>query len=106
MRATIRHREHIICFIAHKLFFLERNGQIERYNRMMAVFEQVDLDRLLRCLSVSCAAGGDCRLDDLFLEQGEAAFTIRRGGYRYLHIFREGRLSLTGIEAVDAGRWN
>ena len=91
-------RDHIIFFIAQKLFHLERGGHIERYNRMISLFEQINLDGLLQYLSRYYEADVDRELDDIYMEEGELAFVTRRRPYRFKHVFRDGKMRLIGIE--------
>ena len=91
-------RDHIIFFIAQKLFHLERLGHTERYNRMISLFEQVNLDGLLHYLSSYYEVDVHRELDDIYMDEGELAFVTRRGRYRFKHIYRDGKLRLTGIE--------
>jgi len=44
-------RDHIIFFMAQKMYFLEQNGNREVFNRLVAHFEQIDLDELLDYLT-------------------------------------------------------
>ncbi len=97
-------REHIIFFIAQKMFNLERSGRIESYRRLIDVFEQIDLDRLIKYLTRYYQVDIDRELDDFFLEQGELVFITRRGEYRYKHVYRGERLFLIGIESLAEER--
>ena len=94
-------RDHIIFFIAQKLFHLERIGDVELYNRMIALFEQINLDNLLKYLSRYYDLDVERELDDLYLESGELIFITRRGFYRFRHIYRDDHLWLTGIQITE-----
>ncbi len=94
-------REHIIFFIAQKMFNLERSGHVESYRRLIDVFEQIDLDRLIKYLTRYYEVDIEREMDDFFLEQGELVFITRGNGHRYKHIYRAERLSLIGIECLD-----
>jgi len=96
-------RDHIIFFIAQKLFHLERVGHVERYNRMISLFEQINLDGLLQYLSRYYEADVERELDDIYMEEGELAFITRRAGYRFKHIYRDGKLRLIGIATAEEG---
>lgn len=94
-------REHIIFFIAQKMFNLERSGRLETYRRLIDVFEQIDLDRMIKYLTRYYEVDVDRELDDFFLEQGELVFVTRRGSFRYKHVYRNERLMLIGIECLE-----
>ncbi len=99
-------REHIIFFMAQKMYFLERAGQREVFNRLVEHFEQIDLDHLLEYLTRYYSVDVERELDDFFLNEGELIFISRINAYRYKHVFRDGRLRLVGIstpaDAEDA----
>ena len=90
-------REHIIFFMAQKMYFLEKAGQREVFNRRVEHFEQIDLDHLLEYLTRYYAVDIDRELDDFYLNEGELVFISRVKLFRYKHVFRDGRLRLVGI---------
>ena len=97
-------RDHIIFFIAQKMFYLERIGRTEIYHRLIDHFEQIDLDTLLRYLSNYYDIDVNRELDDFYLEEGELVFVTRRGKFRFKHVYRDRRLRLTGIQILEYSR--
>ena len=93
-------RDHIIFFIAQKMFYLERIGKTEVYNRLIDHFEQINLEGLLAYLTRYYTVDISRELDDFFLEEGELVFISRRGDFRYKHVYRENRFWLVGIEEL------
>ena len=93
-------RDHIIFFIAQKMFYLERIGKTEIYNRLIDHFEQINLEALLAYLTRYYAIDISRELDDFFLEEGELVFISRRGDFRYKHVYRSNHLWLVGIEEL------
>jgi hypothetical protein len=91
-------RDHIIFFMAQKMYFLERAGNQEVFNRLVEHFEQIDLDELLAYLTRYYAMDVERELDDFYLSEGELVFISRKKGFRFKHVFREGHLRLVGIE--------
>ena len=91
-------RDHIIYFLAQKMFYLERIGKTESYNRLVEHFEQINLDRLLEYLTAYYAIDVNREMDDFYLAEGELVFITRRGRYRFKHVYRSGNLRLVGIE--------
>ena len=91
-------RDHIIFFMAQKMFYLEKSGQVEQYNRLVQHFEQINLDSLLRYLTGYYSIDVERELDDFFLKEGELVFVTRKDGYRFKHIYRNNHLRLVGIE--------
>ncbi len=94
-------RDHIIFFMAQKMYFLEKAGQKEIFNRLVAHFEQIDLDHLLEYLTRYYSLDVERELDDFFLSEGELVFISRKKSYRYKHVFRDGHLRLVGIELAN-----
>ena len=94
-------RDHIIYFLAQKMFYLERVGRTEAYNRLVQHFEQIDLEGLLRYLTGYYGVDIDRELDDFYLSEGELVFISRRGSYRFKHVYRDGILRLVGVEIAD-----
>ena len=94
-------RDHIIFFMAQKMFNLEKSGQIERYNRMVDHFEQINLDLLLQYLTHYYNIDIQREMDDFYLKEGELFFVTRRKNFRFKHVFRNGFLRLVGIEIGD-----
>ncbi len=94
-------RDHIIFFMAQKMYFLEKAGQKEAFNRLVAHFEQIDLDHLLEYLTRYYSLDVERELDDFFLSEGELVFISRKKSYRYKHVFRDGHLRLVGIELAN-----
>jgi hypothetical protein len=90
-------RDHIIFFMAQKMYFLEKAGQREVFNRLVEHFEQIDHDYLLEYLTRYYAIDVERELDDFFLNEGELVFISRVKSYRYKHVYRDGRLRLVGI---------
>jgi hypothetical protein len=91
-------RDHIIFFMAQKMFSLERMGNNEVFNRLVEHFSQVDLDGLLAYLTRYYAVDVERELDDFYLAEGELVFVSRRKGCLFKHIFRDGHLRLVGID--------
>ena len=94
-------RDHIIFFFAQKMYYLERIGKTEAYNRLIDLFEQINLDGLLAYLTRYYSVDIARELDDFFLEEGELVFVSRRGDCRYKHVYRDGHLWLVGIELLE-----
>ena len=65
-------RDHIVFFFAQKMYYLERIGKTEAYNRLIDLFEQINLDGLLNYLTRYYSIDIARELDDFFLEEGEA----------------------------------
>jgi hypothetical protein len=91
-------RDHIIFFMAQKMYFLERTGNQEVFNRLVEHFEQINLDRLLEYLTRYYAVDVERELDDFYLAEGELVFISRRNHMRFKHVYRDNRLRLVGIE--------
>ncbi len=91
-------RDHIIFFMAQKMYFLEQTGNKEVFNRLVAHFEQIDLDELLDYLTRYYALDVDRELDDFYLSEGELVFISRKRGFRFKHVYRDGHLRLVGVE--------
>ena len=91
-------RDHIIFFMAQKMYFLEQAGNQEVFNRLVAHFEQIDLDELLEYLTRYYALDVDRELDDFYLCEGELVFISRKRGFRFKHVFRDHHLRLVGVE--------
>jgi len=94
-------RDHIIFFFAQKMYYLERIGKTEAYNRLLDLFEQINLEQLLGYLTQYYSVDIAREMDDFFLEEGELVFVSRRGNARYKHVYRDNRLWLVGIELLD-----
>jgi hypothetical protein len=94
-------RDHIVFFFAQKMYYLERIGQTEAYNRLIDLFEQINLDNLLNYLTRYYSVDIGRELDDFFLEEGQLGFISRRGSHRYKHVYRDGKLWLVGIELLE-----
>lgn len=95
---TMEHtRDHIIFFMAQKMYSLEKTGNREVFNRLVEHFEQVDLDGLLAYLTRYYAVDVERELDDFFLSEGELVFVSRRRGRLFKHVYRDGHLRLVGI---------
>jgi hypothetical protein len=94
-------RDHIIFFFAQKMYYLERVGKTEIYNRLIDLFEQINLDGLLNYLTRYYSVDIARELDDFYMEEGELVFVSRRGNSRFKHIWRDNRLWLVGIEALE-----
>ena len=94
-------RDHIIFFFAQKMYYLERVGKTEIYNRLIDLFEQINLDGLLNYLTRYYSVDIARELDDFYMEEGELVFVSRRGDSRFKHIWRDNRLWLVGIEALE-----
>ena len=80
------------------MYYLERVGKKESYNRLIDHFEQINLDKLLSYLTRYYSVDITRELDDFYLEEGELVFVSRRGKYRFKHVYRSNRLCLVGIE--------
>jgi hypothetical protein len=91
-------RDHIIFFMAQKMYALERSGSREAFNRLVEHFEQINLDGLLEFLTRYYAMDVGREMDDFGLAEGELVFVSRARGYRFKHIYRDGHLRLVGIE--------
>ena len=94
-------RDHIVFVFAQKMYYLERIGQTEAYNRLIDLFEQINLDSLLNYLTRYYSVDIGRELDDFFLEEGQLVFISRRGDHRYKHVYRDGKLWLVGIELLE-----
>jgi len=94
-------RDNIIYFLAQKMFYLERVGKTESYNRLVQHFEQINLDVLLKYLTAYYAVDIERELDDFFLSEGELVFVTRRGRYRFKHVYRDDSLRLIGVEISE-----
>ena len=94
-------RDHIIFFFAQKMYYLERVGKTEIYNRLIDLFEQINLDGLLNYLTRYYSVDISRELDDFFMEEGELVFVSRRGDSRFKHVWRDNHLWLVGIEALE-----
>jgi hypothetical protein len=90
-------RDHIIFFMAQKMYFLERGGNQEVFNRLVEHFEQINLDGLLEYLTRYYAADVRREMDDFYLCEGELVFISRSGNARFKHVYRDGHLRLVGI---------
>lgn len=97
-------RDHIIFFMAQKMYYLEKAGLREVFNRLVEHFEQINLDRLLEYLTRYYALDVERELDDFFLSEGELVFISRKRSYRYKHVYRDGHLRLVGIEIPGCER--
>ena len=91
-------RDHIIFFMAQKMYALERTGSREAFNRLVEHFEQINLDGLLEYLTRYYAVDVDREMDDFGLAEGELVFVSRAYGYRFKHVYRDGHLRLVGME--------
>jgi hypothetical protein len=91
-------RDHIIFFMAQKMFSLERMGNTEVFNRLVEHFSQVDLDGLLAYLTRYYAVDVERELDDFYLAEGELVFVSRRRGWLFKHIFPDRHLRLGGTD--------
>ncbi len=91
-------RDHIIFFMAQKMYFLERGGNREIFNRLVEHFEQINLDGLLEYLTRYYAVDVEREMDDFYLAEGELVFISRRKDFRFKHVYRDDRLRLVGIE--------
>lgn len=91
-------RDHIIFFMAQKMYHLEKQGSREVFNRLVEHFEQINLDALLEFLTRYYAVDVEREMDDFYLAEGELVFVSRRGRKRFKHVYRDGRLRLVGIE--------
>ena len=93
-------RDHIIFFMAQKMYHLEKQGSREVFNRLVEHFEQINLDALLEFLTRYYAVDVEREMDDFYLAEGELVFVSRRGSKRFKHVYRDGRLRLVGIEGA------
>ncbi len=91
-------RDHIIFFMAQKMYSLEKGGNLEVFNRLVEHFEQINLDSLLEFLTLYYGVDVEREMDDFYLSEGELFFISRRKGTRFKHVYRDGRLRLVGIE--------
>ncbi len=94
-------REHIIFFIAQKMFHLERVGQYEDYSHLLNYFEHIDLDKLLEYLSDYYNVDIGRELDDFYLEKNELIFITRLHNYRYMYAFKNRAMQLVAIEILE-----
>ena len=94
-------REHIIFFIAQKMFHLERVGQYEDYQHLLDYFEHIDLDKLLEYLSAYYNVDIGRELDDFYLEENELIFITRLQNYRYMYAFKNQSMQLVAIEILE-----
>lgn len=94
-------RDHIIFFFAQKMYYLERVGKTEAYNRLIDLFEQINLDGLLNYLTRYYSVDIARELDDFYIEEGELVFVSRREDCRFKHVWRDDRFWLIGIEALE-----
>jgi hypothetical protein len=94
-------RDHIIFFFAQKMYYLERVGKTETYNRLIDLFEQINLDGLLNYLTRYYSVDIARELDDFYIEEGELVFVSRRGDSRFKHVWRDNRFLLQGIEILE-----
>ena len=94
-------RDHIIFFMAQKMFYLEKSGKIEQYNRLVQHFEQINLENLLKYLTSYYTIDVERELDDFYLKEGELIFITRKKGYRFKHVYRDNHLQLVGIEVGE-----
>lgn len=92
-------RDHIIFFMAQKMYFLERGGNKEVFNRLVEHFEQINLDGLLEYLTLYYGVDVERELDDFYLCEGELVFICRQKSTRFKHVYRDGHLRLVGIES-------
>ncbi len=92
-------RDHIIFFMAQKMYFLEKTGNQEVFNRLVEHFEQINLDTLLDYLTRYYAVDVEREMDDFYLSEGELVFISRTRKNRYKHVYRDGHLRLVGIES-------
>jgi hypothetical protein len=98
IEVTMEHtRDHIIFFMAQKMYHLEKSGNLEVFNRLVEHFEQVNLDSLLEFLTRYYAVDVDREMDDFYLEEGELVFVSRRRDLRFKHVYRDGHLRLVAI---------
>ncbi len=93
-------RDHIIFFMAQKMYLLEKEGSREVFNRLVEHFKQINLDALLDFLTRYYAVDVERELDDFYLAEGELVFISRRKDLRFKHVYRDGRLRLVGIESA------
>jgi hypothetical protein len=93
-------RDHIIFFMAQKMYFLERGGNQEVFNRLVEHFEQINLDGLLEYLTRYYAVDVEREMDDFYLAEGELVFISRSKHIRFKHVYRDGRLRLVGMEDI------
>ncbi|MGA2613562.1 MAG: hypothetical protein ABSG38_08920 [Spirochaetia bacterium] len=92
-------RDHIIFFMAQKMYFLEKRGSREAFNRLVEHFEQINLDQLLDYLTRYYAVDVEREMDDFYLLEGELVFVSRKNEIRFKHVYRDGHLRLVGIES-------
>jgi hypothetical protein len=76
-------RDHIIFFMAQKMYALERSGSREAFNRLVEHFEQINLDGLLEYLTRYYAVDVDREMDDFGLVEGELVFVSRAREDKY-----------------------
>ena len=95
-------RDHIIFFMAQKMYFLEKSGNREVFNRLVEHFEQINLDQLLDFLTRYYAVDVEREMDDFYLEQGELVFVSRRKDFRFKYVYRDAHLRLVAISAARA----
>jgi hypothetical protein len=93
-------RDHIIFFMAQKMYYLERGGNQEVFNRLVEHFEQINLDGLLEYLTRYYAIDIEREMDDFYLAEGELVFISRSKTIRFKHVYRDGRLRLVGMETI------
>jgi hypothetical protein len=93
-------RDHIIFFMAQKMYALEKAGSREAFNRLVEHFEQINLDGLLEYLTRYYAVDVEREMDDFHLVEGELVFVSRAKGYRFKHVYRDSHLRLVGIETI------
>ena len=93
-------RDHIIFFMAQKMYSLEKGGNREVFNRLVEHLEQINLDSLLEFLTLYYAVDVEREMDDFYLSEGELFFISRRRSTRFKHVYRDGRLRLVGIEVA------
>ncbi len=91
-------RDHIIFFMAQKMYFLEKTGSREIFNRLVEHFEQINLDQLLDYLTRYYGVDVEREMDDFYLLEGELIFVSRKKNVRFKHVYRDGHLRLVGIE--------
>lgn len=91
-------RDHILFFMAQKMYSLEQAGNREGFNRLVEHLEQINLDGLLEYLTRYYAMDVEREMDDFHLIEGELVFISRARGYRFKHVYRDGRLRLVAVE--------
>lgn len=94
-------REHIIFFIAQKMFNLERVGRYEDYRCLLDYFEHINLEKLLEYLSAYYNVDIGRELDDFYLEENELIFITRLHNYRYMYAFKNQAMQLVAIEILE-----